>query len=219
MKNFWACAGSALALMVAVPASATVVIGTGAGTIQPDENVLFNNNPPNGLTVQGITNQSGTLVSITGGETLAGSGGQARLDAADGLIDTTFDVNGGPTDQLLLFDLADAGLAFTEAEFRLFGGTATQATLTFFDTDGESFTGAFAIPSNGFFNAFAVDNQQIDYFTVAANGSIGDVRQIRIGGIGDILSAIPEPESWALMILGFGGIGATLRQRRRSAFA
>jgi hypothetical protein len=28
-------------------------------------------------------------------------------------------------------------------------------------------------------------------------------------------AAIPEPTTWALMIVGFGGVGATLRQRRR----
>ena len=31
--------------------------------------------------------------------------------------------------------------------------------------------------------------------------------------------AIPEPASWALMILGFGGVGVMLRNRRRLAFA
>jgi len=30
---------------------------------------------------------------------------------------------------------------------------------------------------------------------------------------------VPEPASWALMILGFGGVGAALRSRRRAVFA
>ena len=30
---------------------------------------------------------------------------------------------------------------------------------------------------------------------------------------------VPEPASWALMLLGFGGLGAALRQRRRAALA
>lgn len=33
------------------------------------------------------------------------------------------------------------------------------------------------------------------------------------------VSAAPEPSAWALMILGFGGVGATLRRRRGLAFA
>jgi hypothetical protein len=31
-----------------------------------------------------------------------------------------------------------------------------------------------------------------------------------------IMTAVPEPQSWALMILGFGGIGGVLRARRRN---
>jgi hypothetical protein len=33
------------------------------------------------------------------------------------------------------------------------------------------------------------------------------------------LSAVPEPAAWATMILGFGGVGAMLRSRRRRSFA
>jgi hypothetical protein len=29
--------------------------------------------------------------------------------------------------------------------------------------------------------------------------------------------AVPEPATWALMIVGFGAVGATLRSRRRQA--
>ena len=31
--------------------------------------------------------------------------------------------------------------------------------------------------------------------------------------------SVPEPATWALMILGFGAVGATLRQRRGLAMA
>lgn len=215
MKNVLLAAAAAVS--IASPAGAAIIIEVGPGAIQPDENVLFVNGPEPGLTIEGVTNQTNTVLAITGGEPLKASGGQARLDAVDGKLSTTFTFNGFG-DQLVGFDLANAGLAFTETEFRLFRGTATEATLTFVDTAGEVFQQTFGIPSNGFFSARAIDGQLIDYFSIAVNGTVGDVRQVRIGGV-QPTGAIPEPGAWALMILGFGGAGAALRHRRRHALA
>jgi hypothetical protein len=36
---------------------------------------------------------------------------------------------------------------------------------------------------------------------------------------GTIRTAVPEPATWALMLLGFGGIGLTMQRRRRPALA
>lgn len=38
-------------------------------------------------------------------------------------------------------------------------------------------------------------------------------------GIGGLAGAIPEPSAWALMIVGFGAVGAGLRRRARVKFA
>jgi hypothetical protein len=204
---------AACTLAAASPAAATVIISVGPGAIQPDENLLFKNGPTPGTTIEGITNQTDTLVTIEGGEPLLAKGGQARLDTTDDKISTTFTFN-GLTNQLVGFDLADAGLAFTSTEFRLFGGKATEATLTFVDTTGEVFTQTFTIPANGFFSAVATDGELIDYFSIAANNTIGDIRQVRLGGV-QLIPTVPEPATWAMMIAGFGGVGGMARQRRR----
>lgn len=209
---------AAVAACIATPAGATIIIGTGAGTVQPDENVLFTNNPADGLSILGITNDTNSLVLLSGGEALHGNGGQARLQAVSGGIDTTF-TYGGTAGQLVGFDLNDATLGFKSAEFKIFGGTATQLTVTAFDTTGTSFSSTVSLPPSGFVYLNTADNQVIDRFSFSANGSVGDVRQIRIGGIATIgggggVDAVPEPATWAMMIMGFGGAGAMLRRRR-----
>lgn len=215
MKLRLALAASAL-LLAAAPAGATIAIGAGPGTLQPPENVLFTNNPANGTSLAGVTNNTATSVSFTGGEVLAASGGQARVEAANGLIDTTGPAFGGLPSSQLAVDLTDPALAFTSAEFRIFvgDGTATTATLTFLDSAGQTFSNTFDILSNGFFNALATDGQTIDKFSFTTNGSFQDVRQVRIGGITTLVGVVPEPMSWALMIFGFAGVGAIIRRRR-----
>ena len=215
MKLQIALAASAL-LLAAAPAGATIVIGTGPGVLQPPENVLFNNNPAPGTTIAGVTNQTATSVSIRGGEALVAGGGQARVEAMDGLVNTTGSAFGGLPASQLAFDLTNAALGFTSAEFRIFvgDGTATSATLTFLDTAGQTFSNTFNILPNGFFNALATNGETIDKFSFTTNGTFEGVRQVRLGGIASLSALVPEPMSWALMIFGFGGVGLTLRRRR-----
>lgn len=53
----------------------------------------------------------------------------------------------------------------------------------------------------------------------------GDGRSVYIAQSGNqiignvVPAAVPEPATWALMLVGFGGIGAALRSRRRAATA
>jgi hypothetical protein len=44
--------------------------------------------------------------------------------------------------------------------------------------------------------------------------TLADIAQVRLGT--SPISAIPEPAAWGMMILGFFGLGAILRSRRRA---
>ena len=89
--------------------------------------------------------------------------------------------------------------------------------MTFFDQFGAAFPGTFTLDDNGqnFFTAVASNGELIK--TVQINSTVGlaDIEQVRIG-VGPIGAVIPEPATWAMMILGFFGMGATLRSRRRT---
>lgn len=39
----------------------------------------------------------------------------------------------------------------------------------------------------------------------------------KVSGPGNVIASVPEPSTWAMMLIGFGGLGATLRSRRRWA--
>jgi len=143
------------------------------------------------------------------------SNGQARVEASDGGL------NG------LEFFLTDPALGFTEVEFNIFGtrGTASSVTLNFTDQFNTVFTQDFSI-GNGqnFFSAVAIDGQVITNVNFTLNGNVADVRQFRIGGVnefggGGSPGAIPEPASWAMMIVGFGLVGVGVRRRRFAAMA
>jgi hypothetical protein len=65
-----------------------------------------------------------------------------------------------------------------------------------------------------------------DGFTFTASGSTSTLRLAadipgNAGVFFDTVSVtgVPEPMTWALMIVGFGGVGAVLRSRRRAALA
>jgi hypothetical protein len=203
------------AALSAVPASAMITVFSGPGAVQPDENVLFQGAPPSGLNAFGVTNQSNTLVTFTGIEPLnTPPQGQARITGADGGISK------------LSFAL-NPDLGFTAVEFNIFGtgATATEVMLNFTDQFGTDFGGTYQI-GNGqnFFSALASDNQFITNVSLMLNGTVQDLRQFRIGGIGQIDGGenpggvIPEPASWAMMMAGFGLVGGAMRRRQRQHF-
>jgi hypothetical protein len=64
--------------------------------------------------------------------------------------------------------------------------------------------------TNGLFRVYATAGETFSSVTFASSQNSFEVDNLAVGGV-------PEPASWALMILGFGGAGAALRTRRRQA--
>jgi len=85
---------------------------------------------------------------------------------------------------------------------------------TYIPTDtgtGQTFT-ASNIPVNGFF-----DDTPGMVNTIVVNGQVKGVTGSYQGGLTFNASAVPEPATWAMMLVGFGAIGAVSRSRRRPA--
>jgi hypothetical protein len=194
-----AAVGAALAL--ATPASAAITITPSPGAVQPAENVLADTSIT-GTTVMGTTNQTNTMVSILSlnGESLTSttSNGQSRFASTDGSLDTAriFLTQGG---------------TFTQAEFNLFNALETTSTVSII-INGVAQTFNLGNGEN-FFGIQATGTDTISSIAFDTNGiGVVDLRQLRIGGVA---AAVPEPATWALMLIGFGAAGFAMRRSRK----
>jgi hypothetical protein len=82
---------------------------------------------------------------------------------------------------------------------------------------GGSFEDNFTVDAHGenFFTITSINGQLMtDVSLTAINGAtFDDLRQVRLGGFSTV-GAVPEPSTWAMMILGFAGVGFLAYRRR-----
>jgi hypothetical protein len=70
----------------------------------------------------------------------------------------------------------------------------------------------FCVIDNGE-NNFTLTGPAIQTLNFEFDPAISNAKQFRLA-VTDVTGGIPEPSTWGLMILGFGGLGALLRRRR-----
>lgn len=130
------------------------------------------------------------------------------------------------------FTMSNAGGTVTmnsaNAANTYFSGTALSATATdlYFD-----FSGIGHIQwdqfGNGFSNAFCLDTPGAAFTCIGSppsiniyvNGSLDYSQPQGSYLLGSVAGAIPEPGAWAMLILGFLGIGSAMRRARRPRVA
>ena len=132
-------------------------------------------------------------------------------------LDQLFTVPGSVDVTVFGFTLGGAGFpggnTETNASFDFFNGAAlvkSGSSLT--GTSGQIAAGvAFFSPNNG---AFSFDSLTTSFTITELSGpAIVDYASIDYALLSPI--AVPEPTTWAMMIIGFGGVGALLRRSRR----
>jgi hypothetical protein len=213
MRTLSLLAATALAA-TAVPASATITWSTNQALGQGQTVQLADDQTVSpGDTLVGYTNQTNTQINFTSTQTIdTQSAGQADIFGDAALLTN------------LTFGFADPLFAATYLEFNLFeagggpnGATATGVTLTGIDDLSNPWTQTFTL-SNGenFFSALASDNELITGVSfTTSGGGVTDFRQLRID-VSDLNgNSVPEPATWAMMLLGFGAIGVSIRRSRR----
>lgn len=105
-------------------------------------------------------------------------------------------------------------------------------TLEVFDKDGNTLFGTVlpVVPQdpsadNGSNNGFDFADSKYTRYSVDSTNGIGGFRILPFGSEGNVsiddlsatIAAVPEPSTWAMMILGFAGVGYMTYRRRKTA--
>lgn len=149
---------------------------------------------PAGVTISGgsITNNSG-CGALCGFNTT--SGGQNFLS-----------LFGGSTTFTFAAPVSAFGFYVTGLQTNL----VPQETLTFLDGSSQTINAPSAINGGGAFIGFTDAGKSITSISYNATNDIVVIDDVRYGAAG----AVPEATTWAMFLVGFGVLGATVRRKR-----
>lgn len=220
MKKLIAAFSAVCAMSAASAGSASVLLNTGELSGLTQVHSTGSQGPA--ATVFGVTQGSGLGVSITGGSPLSVSGaGYAQFD--------------GPFSVLQYGFTSYAG-GFTATNFTLFadGVNGAKGVPALVDISAYGLGGVLLktfdnVSLDQGVNKFNIKGDNSEVFSSIAFKVYSDAANLNARPIGDIRhidldvapltpTGVPEPATWAMLIVGFGAIGAAMRSRRKLAF-
>lgn len=202
-----AVAGAAVMAFAAPAQAAYIMLNDGS----PYSEVVHANSAGSGTDLTTITSPGSLTVYLSSPDGLdVGNGNGVAIVTGDSGTQSGFSI--------LAINPVDP---FSVMQFKIedFGGKSAAGTLDIlvnFVGGGSELFSAFALPANSKLDVFADIGEQLDSIlllnlkTDAGEAVLfKDVKQISF----DPASAVPEPATWAMMILGMGAVGLTLRRR------
>ncbi|QIK79897.1 PEP-CTERM sorting domain-containing protein [Sphingomonas piscis] len=144
----------------------------------------------------------------------SGSNGAGADPAVGGQGDPYLSVLGGGTANFLFAGLSQLGLDYGSADWY------NSFVLTLSNGATRTFTGQDVInspPANGDQGASRTNGRLT--FTAEAGTSITGLalssssNSLEVDNFG-VVAAVPEPSTWAMMLVGFGGVGFSMRRRK-----
>jgi hypothetical protein len=156
----------------------------------------------------------GTSVNLGGivyndNTALYGIGPALKYDANYLQASNFLDFEGSPAILTITLPSPVTAIAFNLGEFY---GLANQFTVAL---DGTSFTASGSTNAYVFFGA--VSDAPFSSVTITTN-ELGALDNLVLGN-GAAVSAVPEPSTWAMMILGFCGLGLLAYRKKKSGAA
>ncbi|HEY0650464.1 PEPxxWA-CTERM sorting domain-containing protein [Phenylobacterium sp.] len=218
----------AITLASAQPAAAAVVTYTYTGYVDTgvDQIGLFGGGPLDGLAFTAVFARDDALADdLSVGDVFSYVRGPEAVKAKLAIGGTTIDVGGVGGEQSQYDDGAFEG--FFHSASSLLGGFSLGASTmgTFAPTLGDVLPGPdyhtlsnldpSATPGFAWFGRFdfGAPDPNDETRGLFTNGRFVPTALV----VSPEPGAVPEPATWAMMILGFGGVGATFRRRRAMA--
>jgi hypothetical protein len=219
LKKFCLAAVAGLALFATAPANAGVlVINDGSTTTYnfpsyatAANSVFFNFDVGDGSAASSYGNFTRTGGTLLTGDTVQGASPESFGNATTQYLSTV----GGATTTI-----AASTAAFDTVSFFL-GSIDTYNTVNILSTTGAvlaSFTGSqLSFTPNGN-QDLPITNRRVTFTRQASDAQIGGIRFTSGQNsleVENLVFTVPEPSTWALMIVGFGMVGFAMRSRRR----
>ena len=224
MKNILRAAVAASALMMASPTLANIV----QAKASDDQGILVHGTGDEqlGTTVTGALGANGPQIVNFDADS-EGPTNDIRLQGGEGQADVTgaeMTVGSNPNDGYGMLSgniYLNNGEGMSWIEFALTSNDAGTIDFILTDMDGNTFEFLNQVIGEGdtFFAFTTEDGQLIDNVFWSADvdpGSIDILKQVRILRDGDT-TVVPEPGTWAMMLMGFGAAGFAMRRRRRGS--
>ncbi len=222
MKNFLVSAAFVGVLMSASVAHASVTVysdrvaftaATGANSVE-----TFTNTAHFPLS-SGVLNSSSSEAGLLPGQILpgvtystpVGSDNFFNIDSGGGYEGGFLDTVNGPRVLTVTFDSLQSGFGFDAN--RLMG----DFTVNIFG-EGGSALGNFSYPSANGLTFFGFGSSAVDIrsATIAGtDGTFGFALDNFTFNTNTVTPAVPEPATWAMMLVGFGLVGSAMRRRQK----
>jgi hypothetical protein len=203
MKKFVLSGICAMGLFTFQPAYAAELVDTGPGTEEPDG---WNLDPSQSLAAEFVLGQDSTITSVEGWIASLRDGN---------LFTASIFSDGGDVPGAALFSSSFAGAAPGTGQWQgAYGLSWNLAAGTYWvGFSGQSGLGSMPFPSeNPLENeAFKLEGNWVGSDDLSIGARIRGNQGFNNPNPG----AVPEPSTWAMLILGFFGVGAAIRSARR----
>ena len=227
-KILFGFAGAAALATSSQVSAQTVVEGQGPNFLT-HISASTSNTANNVTTVYGsTTGVGGADVVFIGSSAISITDGNGYASISDSALTGTFTsliINPAPLFSALQFNLSLNSTSFLQVDYSI-GGVFLNALGSGISQNGNANTGYTVTAAPGtFFDAIRLSSCS----TSAVCNPIGLGTSFAGSGTGSVInferqnsiqlaavSAVPEPATWAMMLMGFGAMGVSLRRRRRT---